>query len=88
MSIIGPLLFKIFINDKLCLIQEVYICNFVDDISLSVIEDNFKGVLKKNFEPLQVWFFENDIFLNPTKYHHLIINKDITNKSIELGKKT
>ena len=43
-SILGPLLFKIFINDKLCLIQEAYICNFADDISISVME-----VISKKF---------------------------------------
>ena len=41
----------------------------------------------KNFEPLQVWFYENHMVLNPGKCHYLIITKDIANKSVELGKK-
>ena len=41
---------------------------------------------KKNFELLQVWFYENHMILNPRKNHYLIINKDITNKSIEFHK--
>ena len=45
-------------------------------------------MLKKNFELLQGWFHENHIVLNHGKCHYLIINKDITNESIELGKKT
>ena len=45
-------------------------------------------MLKKNFELLQGWFYENHMVLNPGKCHYLIINKDITNESIELGKKT
>ena len=89
-SILGPLLFKIFINDILYFIQDAYICNFADDNSLYSIEDNLKevkAILKKNFELLQEWFYENHMVLNPGKCHYLVINKDITNESIELGKK-
>ena len=35
-----------------------------------------------------MWFYENHMVLNPGKCHYLIINKDIANESIELGKKT
>ena len=45
-------------------------------------------MLKKNFELLQGWFYENHMILNPGKCHYLTINKDITNESIELPKKT
>ena len=89
-SILGPLLFNIFINDILYFIQDVYICNFADDNSLYSIEDNLKEVktiLKKNFELLQGWFYENHMVLNPGKCQYLIINKDIINESIELGEK-
>lgn len=58
---------------------------------LYAIEDNFKQaktILKKNFELLKVWFYENGMVLNPGKCHYLVINKDIVNESIELGKKT
>ena len=54
-SILGPLLFIIFINDIFYLIQDAYICNFADDKSLYSIDDNLKEVktiLKKNFESL------------------------------------
>ena len=70
--------------------QDTYICNFADDNSLYPIEDNFKEVktiLKKNFELLQGLCYENHMVLNPGKCHHLVINKDITNESIELDEK-
>ena len=90
-SVLGPLLFNIFINDIFYFIEDAYTCNFSDDNSLYSIEDNFKEVktmLEKNFELLQGWFYENHMVLNPGKCHDLITNKDITNESIELGKKT
>ena len=89
-SILSPLLFNIFINDIFYFIQDAYICNFADDNSLYSIEDNLKEVktiLKKNFELLQGWFYENYMVLNPGKCHYLIINNDIINTSIELGEK-
>ena len=90
-SILGSLLFNNFINDIFYFILDADISNFADDYSLYSIEDNFKEVktmLKKNFELLRGWFYENHMVLNPGKCHYLIINKDITNESIELGKKT
>ena len=42
-------------------------------------QDNF------NFELSQVWFLE---ILNWEKDHNLILNKDITNGTTELGSKT
>ena len=90
-SILSPLLFNIFINDIFYIIQDAFICNFADDNSLYSTEHNVKEVrtmLKKNFELLQGWFYENHMVLNPGKCPYLIINKDITNESIELGKKT
>ena len=89
-SILGPLLFNIFINDIFYFIQDAYICNFADDKSLYSSQDNLKEVktiLKKNFEFLQGWFYENYMVLNPGKCHDLVINEDITNESIELGEK-
>ena len=49
-SILGRLLFNIFINVIFYFIQDAYICNFADDTSLYSIEDNFKevkAILKK-----------------------------------------
>ena len=90
-SILGPLLFNIFINDILYSIQGAFICNFADDNSLYSIEYNFKEVktmLKKKFELLEERFYENHMVLNPGKCHYLIIDKDISNEFIELGKKS
>ena len=41
-----------------------------------------KTMLKRNFEILQGWFYENHMVLNPEKCNYLIINKDIANESI------
>ena len=43
-SILGSLLFNIFINDIFYFTQDTYICNFADDNSLYSTEDNLKVV--------------------------------------------
>ena len=88
-SIIGPLLFNIFINDVFHLIQETYICNFADDNSLYSGEDNLKDVktiVKKIFKLVKVHqIYKNRMVLNQGKCHYLIRNKDTANKFIKLG---
>ena len=78
----SAILFNIFINDISYIIQETYICNFADYISLYSIEGNFtevKTIFQNNFELLQVGFYLNDMVLNTEKSHYLIINKEIIN---------
>ena len=43
-SILGPLLFNIFVDSIFHFLQEVYICNFTDNYSLYQIEDNSQMV--------------------------------------------
>ena len=89
-SILGPLLFNIFINGMFCFIQDAYICNFADYNSLYSIEDDFKEVktmLRNNSELLQGLLYENHMVLNPGKCYYLI-KKDIANESIKIAKKT
>ena len=83
-SILGLLLFNIFINDIFYFIQV-----YSDDNSLYSIEDNFKEVkiVFKNFELLQMCFFLERYGSKSWKMP-LLNNKDIANESIELGNKT
>ena len=39
-SILGPILFNVFINDLLLFIKETDICNFADDTALYLVEKN------------------------------------------------
>ena len=58
-SILGPLLFNIFINDIFLFIEESDICKFADDITLFSCGDNLSVILKSlehDMKILSRWF--------------------------------
>ena len=74
-SVLGPLLFHIFLNDILYFENRGFLSNYSDDNVLYDISSNLEEV---NQDPLKLseWFYENWIILNPEKCHHLSLVKD------------
>ena len=69
-SIFGPLLFNIFINDIFRFLTTCDMCKYADDNALYTYSRDFHQVqeyLKKDFEILENWFYDNYIVLNPRK---------------------
>ena len=83
-SILGPLLFNIFINDLFYFIDsDCYICNYADDSSLYAIDKNvvnIKQILSKNFKQLTNWFHETFMVLNPEKCHFMSLGNKYKTK--------
>ena len=53
-SLLGPILFKLFINDLMFFIQETEVCNFADDTTIYSCSPNFEETTLK---------FSNDTYL-------------------------
>ena len=71
-SILGPLLFNIFINDIFLFVTTSTLSNYADDNTLFNYGDNVDIVfqnLSVDFGILKEWFFENFMVLNPGKCH-------------------
>ena len=74
-SVLGPLLFNIYINDLFWNIEEADVCNFADDTTLYACDMNLETVLRKlEHDSLLVieWFEANDMKLNADKCHLLV----------------
>ena len=80
-SILGPLLFNIFINDVFFFLDKTKIANYADDNTTYVIENDIMKLLKTlESETLSVlnWFRMNEMKANQGKCHLLIA--DINHK--------
>ena len=77
-SILGPILFNIFINDLFLWIDEASLHNFADDNTLSAFAKSIRElvlILEKESENAIDWFKENGMSVNPGKFHGIIINR-------------
>ena len=83
-SILGPLLFNIFINDIFYFLDKANIANYADDNSLYTIEDNILDLLKiLNSETSTVleWFKVNEMKPNSEKCRLIIASNNNINYS-------
>ena len=81
-SILGPLLFNIYINDIFLFVDEAFLSNYADDTALYSIHKNHisnQSVLKRNFICLQKWFYENYMVLNPGKCCYMTFGSKFNN---------
>ena len=70
-SVLGPILFNIFVNDLLFAVNEASICNFADDNTLYVCDQDITNVLrrlKKDLDVVVNWFSSNGMVANPDKF--------------------
>ena len=75
-SVLGPLLFNIFINDLFLLVLSSDICNFADDNTLSIADISIDEIINRlgnDIDIIQTWFQNNGMLLNETKCQFLII---------------
>ena len=69
-SVLGPLLFNIYINDLFYQIINTHVCNFADDTTLSACSVNLKELLynlEYDTHSVIVWFENNYMKLNQDK---------------------
>jgi len=86
-SILGPILFNIFINDLFLFISEAKLANFADDNTIytdSTEIETLVNILEKESETAIKWFKENEMIVNPDKFQALILGKHKQNDSIKL----
>lgn len=91
-SVLGPLLFNIFINDLFLFIIESGVCNFADDNSiwshgktLDIVINKLEGDMRRTIH----WFKINALVANPNKFQFMILGtKSKMNLKLEINGKT
>ena len=77
-SILGPILFNIFINDLLLWIENAELHNFTDDNTIlcteKSLEESIKSLTYASEKAVQ-WFKENMMLVNPDKFQAIIIDR-------------
>ena len=77
-SVLGPLLFNIYINDLLLFIQNSDICNYADDATIYACDkslDNISHRLETDCSVALEWFADNFMKLNADKCHLLVLGQ-------------
>ena len=85
-SILGPLLFNIFINDLFLFIENCTLYNYADDNSVSYSSTTLQHVLSNLRIDCKIaidWFEENGMKANPNKFQFMILSPNATD-DIEL----
>ena len=76
-SILGPLLFNIFLNDLFYFIEKCILYNFADDNSLADFSFNIEDLLNNLQHDSKIcieWFTKNGMEANPTKFNFMILS--------------
>ena len=78
-SVLGPLLFNIFLNDLFYVNMGSEIANYADDNRLYFEDkcyDVFKSVLENDVISATAWFDNNYMCANPDKFQSIILSRD------------
>ena len=63
-SILGPLIFNIFLSDLFLFVENSDVSNYADDSMYGSDLDKVKQILRQNFEIVTKWFYDNYMVLN------------------------
>ena len=88
-SVLGPLLFKIYLNDLFLLTESTNVCNFADDTTFYACDRNLNDLINRlehgTFLATE-WFENNSMKLNDDKCHLLVFGDKYENVWAQIGK--
>ena len=81
-SILGPLLFNIFINDIFFIDNDVTLYNYADDNCIAYAHkdiETIKSVLERDIKKMLDWFKNNSLQANPSKFQSMLLKNKTVN---------
>ena len=76
-SILGPILFNLFINDIIFVMKQSDFSNYADDNTISAWANSIRELVNKLESESEIaikWFKDNDMIVNPDKFQAIIMN--------------
>lgn len=90
-SVLGPIIFKIFMNDLFYFIVNSDLHNYADDNTISAYSNTIKNLIKtleKESEIALSWLNNNKMIANPNKFHSILLSRakiDTSKLEINIG---
>ena len=87
-SVLGPLLFNIFINDIFFFVNNTNICNFADDITIYACNSDLNTIINRleiDSAVLAKWFAAKYMKLNKDKCHLMIFGNKCKDSVVTIG---
>ena len=77
-SVLGPLLFNIYLNDLFLLVESTEVCNFVDDTTFFACEKELNSLINRleHDSLLATEWFENDYMKVDQEKCHLLVSRE------------
>jgi len=88
-SVLGPLLFNIYLNDLFFALKSLDVCNFADDTTPFACDNSLEVVLdklEKSSDIAIAWFENNYMKLNTDKCHLLVSGNKMEHLWVQVGK--
>ena len=77
-SVLGPILFKFYINDLFSFIKQATMYNYADDNTLASFSKSLPdlvNVLENEADSALSWLEQNEMIANPNEFHALFVKK-------------
>ena len=88
-SVLGPLLFNVFINDIFFFVNNTKICNYADDTTIYACNSDLNAIINRleigSAAVLAKWFSENYMKLNEDKCHLMIFGNKSKDPVVTIG---
>ena len=87
-SVLGPLLFNVFVNDIFWFVHRTKICNYADDTTIFASHPDLDTIIKqleKDSSVIVKWFSDNFLKLNDDKCHLMIFGEKSTEATVSIG---